>query len=53
MHRSADNIDLGNFIWDDSRQQLIVLAWPEDKSELSINIEPGIYQDPDPLAKNN
>lgn len=53
VHYSADNIDLGNFIWDESRQQLIVLAWPKDKSELKVKIEPGIYQEPDHLAKNN
>lgn len=53
VHRSAENVDLGAFVWDDSRQQLIVLAWPKDKTEVKIKIAPGIYSAPDPLAKNN
>jgi len=53
VHHSEANIDLGNFVWDESRQQFVVLAWPKDKSQLSIQIKPGIYKKTDPMAKNN
>ena len=35
-----------DFIWDSSRQQLIVLTWPQDREELHLKIVPGIQNDP-------
>ena len=34
-----------DLIWDPFRQQLIVLAWPEDGTDLDILVQPGIIQD--------
>ena len=35
-----------DFIWNPDRQQLIILKWPEDKTDLHLTIEPGIRHDP-------
>lgn len=48
---SVANVDASNFIWDESRQQLVILAWPKDKADSHIVISPGIYKTPDPKAK--
>ncbi|MBR9908831.1 MAG: glycoside hydrolase family 5 protein [Gammaproteobacteria bacterium] len=51
VHSSKENTDPSAFIWDEARQQLVVLKWPVDKTELSLQIKPGIYKDPDPAVK--
>ena len=53
VHFSSANTDASAFVWDESKQQLIVLAWPKNNAEIAIKVTPGIYQDPDPAAKNN
>lgn len=52
VHSSKPNTNPSDFIWDEDRQQLVVLAWPVDNQTLSITITPGIHQDPDPSVKN-
>lgn len=52
VHSSTANTDSGAFIWDESKQQLVVLVWPQDQIKTIIKIQPGIYQDPDPASKN-
>ena len=51
IYKSNPNTNPANFIWDESKQQLIILAWPSDKTEILLQIQPGIYKDPDPAAK--
>ncbi|WP_339753359.1 cellulase family glycosylhydrolase [Algoriphagus aquimarinus] len=34
--------EMDNFIWDEIRQQLVILKWPNDQQELTLSIEPGI-----------
>ena len=53
VHSSNTNTDPSAFIWDDTKQQLIVLRWPADKSDISVQIKPGIHKDTDPAAMNN
>ncbi len=53
VHSSSQNTDPSAFIWDESRQQLVVLAWPKNNATIDIKIAPGIYRSPDPAAKNN
>ncbi|WP_200979947.1 cellulase family glycosylhydrolase [Echinicola sp. 20G] len=38
------HIDSANFIWDESKQQFTVLAWPEDEAHLELRVEPGIQK---------
>ena len=52
VHSSKANTKLSDFIWDADRQQLVVLAWPKDEAIINVRIEPGIYREPDPAAKN-
>ena len=44
VYKSDENSSPEDFIWDDSRQQLVVLKWPFDKAELHIRITPGIMK---------
>ncbi len=37
-----ENSNPADFIWDESRQQLVILKWPTDKSDLHLKIVPGI-----------
>lgn len=53
VHQSVPNTDPSTVIWDENKQQLIVLRWPSDKSEIKVQIKPGIYKALDPRAKNN
>jgi hypothetical protein len=53
VHSSKANTEPSDFIWDESKQQLVVLAWPNDQSLTQVRIQAGIFQDPDPAAKNN
>jgi endoglycosylceramidase len=52
VHSSKANTKPSDFIWDADRQQLVVLAWPKDEAIINVRIEPGIYREPDPAAKN-
>ncbi|TNF40145.1 MAG: hypothetical protein EP310_09425 [Bacteroidetes bacterium] len=31
-----------DFVWDEIKQQLLILKWPEDKTDLHVRIVPGI-----------
>ena len=42
VYKSDKNSNPEDFIWDSSRQQLIILKWPVDKAELHLKIVPGI-----------
>jgi hypothetical protein len=33
-----------DLIWDPFRQQLVILAWPVDQSELELLVQPGLFQ---------
>jgi len=41
--KSDSNSNPADFLWDESRQQLIVLRWPVDHAELQLKITPGLY----------
>lgn len=34
--------DVTNFIWDEVKQQLVVLEWPKDQTEFELIIQPGV-----------
>ena len=51
-YSSKANTKPSDFIRDADRQQLVVLAWPTNDEIVDIRIEPGIYREPDPAAKN-
>lgn len=53
VHSSKPNTDPSAFIWDEAKQQLIVLKWPTDRANITVQIRPGIYKEIDPAAKNN
>ncbi len=53
VHGSEPNSDPSAFIWDDTKQQLVVLKWPTDRADIKVQIRPGIYKEMDPAAKNN
>ena len=42
MLKNTGEWEMSNFIWDEIRQQLVILKWPNDKQELTLSIEPGI-----------
>ncbi|MFC5624806.1 cellulase family glycosylhydrolase [Algoriphagus winogradskyi] len=42
MLKNTGGWEMGNFIWDEKSQQLVILKWPSDKQELTLSIEPGI-----------
>jgi hypothetical protein len=46
VYKSEWDSNPSDFIWDDSRQQLIVLRWPVDGENLHLRIVPGIKVDP-------
>ncbi|RDV24149.1 hypothetical protein DXV75_15800 [Alteromonas aestuariivivens] len=50
VHYSSINTNPADFVWDDAKQQLVILAWPHSDKPLQVRITPGIYQDPDPLV---
>ncbi len=43
VFKSGKNSNPSDFIWDESKQQLVVLKWPVDQQNLAIKIVPGIY----------
>ncbi|WP_440877044.1 cellulase family glycosylhydrolase [Thalassotalea sp. PLHSN55] len=53
VKHAANNTTPHDIVWDEDRQQLVILAWPKNKAEINIKIKPGVYQHPDPAAKNN
>lgn len=40
--KAGEHGNPADFIWDSSRQQLVILAWPEDQKEMHLRIKPGI-----------
>ena len=40
--RSGAESNPSDFIWDESRQQLVILKWPVDQTDLDVSISPGI-----------
>lgn len=40
--KNTDNVQVSDFIWDETRQQLIIQQWPENQANLILKIEPGI-----------
>ncbi|MFC1518610.1 cellulase family glycosylhydrolase [Pseudomonadota bacterium] len=52
VHYSAPNTQPSDLIWDEDRQQLIILSWPKDHSNMNVQIKPGIYKQPDPAIIN-
>ncbi|WP_371192636.1 cellulase family glycosylhydrolase [Glaciecola sp. SC05] len=52
VYKSNNNTEPSNFIWDESKQQLIILSWPTDKKDILLQVIPGLYKTPDPAAKN-
>ena len=37
------NSNPADFIWDAARQQLVVLRWPRDKTEMHVRVVPGLH----------
>lgn len=42
VYKSEKNSNPSDFIWDSARQQIVVLKWPEDNSDIHLKIVPGI-----------
>lgn len=42
MVRKSKNTTLSDFVWDELRQQLTIVKWPEDKVNFVLKIVPGI-----------
>jgi endoglycosylceramidase len=42
VFKSDENSNPADFIWDGSRQQLVILEWPVDNKEIHLRIIPGI-----------
>jgi hypothetical protein len=42
--KGADKTSISDFIWNENYQQLTILKWPKDNSDLNIKISPGIYK---------
>ncbi|AWW32845.1 hypothetical protein DN752_23380 [Echinicola strongylocentroti] len=40
--KNENNWEVDGFIWDEVQQQLIVLDWPLDHTDLELRIEPGV-----------
>ncbi len=40
--KATQNSNPADFLWDESRQQLHILQWPEDKKKLHLRIMPGL-----------
>ena len=43
--KGIDNTDISNFIWNEKYQQLTILKWPKDNTQLNLKIVPGIYKE--------
>lgn len=43
VYKSEKGIEPSHFIWDTHKQQLHILKWPVDNSELHLRIIPGFY----------
>lgn len=44
LFSSTEQSNPADFIWDSSKQQLVILAWPEDQKEMHLRIIPGMYK---------
>lgn len=45
IYMNNGNTDISNFIWNEVRQQLIILEWPQDETEIEVQVMPGLpYQ---------
>jgi len=44
VYQSDADSNPGDFIWDNFRQQLIVLKWPVNHAQINLKIIPGIYK---------
>lgn len=42
VYKSSSTSNPSDFIWDASKQQLIILKWPEDKKNVELKIVPGV-----------
>ncbi|WP_396635672.1 cellulase family glycosylhydrolase [Maribacter sp. R77961] len=42
VYKLPENVNPSDFIWDDKTQKLLILKWPKDKSDLHVQIVPGI-----------
>jgi hypothetical protein len=42
VYKCPNEIDRSDFIWDGQTQKLTILEWPENRTELQIQIVPGI-----------
>ncbi len=42
VFKSNGKSNPADFVWDETRQQLLIQKWPEDKSDIHIRIVPGI-----------
>lgn len=42
VYKTDTDSNPSDFIWDSSRQQLVILKWPIDKSDLHLKIVPGM-----------
>lgn len=51
VYSSKENTHPSQFIWDQDRQQLIILNWPKNNQIINLKIKPGIYKTPDPKVK--
>lgn len=40
-----NNSEISDFIWDEKRQQLTIVKWPENNKELHFKITPGIFNE--------
>ena len=38
-------VNLSDLIWDSFRQQLVILRWPENGANLTLMVQPGLYQE--------
>ncbi|MEL0604174.1 cellulase family glycosylhydrolase [Pseudoalteromonas undina] len=53
VHHSTTNTQPSEVIWDNDKQQLILLSWPKDKTHINLKIKPGVYKAPDPSVKTS
>ncbi|MBB1455717.1 cellulase family glycosylhydrolase [Pseudoalteromonas sp. SG43-5] len=51
VHSSSEDTQPSEVIWDNDKQQLILLSWPKNKAKINIKIKPGIYKTPDSTVK--
>ncbi|GGZ25327.1 hypothetical protein GCM10007049_17290 [Echinicola pacifica] len=42
VQKNESSSDASDYIWDEVRQQLLILQWPKDNTDLQLRIEPGV-----------